>query len=140
MKLPHYRPPTLLSAGVALTLAPVVVLLALSLATHQVIAADMALALLVVCLVWVAAEVQAYRRDLDSYDDDYVHHHLAWRDPDTLAVLAALPGTLAATLRFVRAHIERRQNPGAGGGGAAAPVPVPVHRPVTAAPLPPALG
>lgn len=132
MMLPTYRPPTLLRACLALAVAPLLVLLAFALLQWGAVDADVTLAVLVACIVWVAAEVQGHQNALDAYDSDFEHHHLAWRAPATLAVLAQLPSTDARTRDFVRQYVQRLQaRPGA--------VPV-APAGMRASPLPPALG
>ena len=109
MKLPDYNPPPMLSACMAVAVCPLVVLQAFGLVLFKVVDADIGLAILVACIVWVLYQMHHYQADVDAYDQAYVQQHLAWRTPAMLPALAAQAGASAATRRFVLAHLQQLQ-------------------------------
>lgn len=106
MKLPDYAPPSALSASVAVSLAPLLVLLTFTLVVWQRLEVDTALACLSACTVWVAVEMHGWQRHVDAYNAEYVAVHLAWRSNATLSVLARQAGVSPETRDFVLGYLD----------------------------------
>jgi hypothetical protein len=113
MPLPRYAPPLTHHATVAAGLAPLAVLLTFTLVVTRLIDADTGLAVLAASTLWVAIEMHAHQRRLDSYNADYVQRHLAWRTSATLRALANSEVTDPATRDFVERYVDagRRLRP-----------------------------
>lgn len=108
--LPHallapYAPPALPRTTLAVSLAPMLVLLVFVAVVLRWMDVDTAFASFAACAVWVGTEMHTWQRATDGYNADYVRLHLAWRSSDTLADLAGRPETSAATREFVLRYL-----------------------------------
>ena len=104
--LPDYDPPSAQRAAVAAGLAPLLVLLAFTLIVTGLMQVDTGLAVFAACTVWVVYELHQYQGQIDTYNQRYVHAHLAWRSPAMLHSLSdvAHPPTREFVHRFIAAE------------------------------------
>lgn len=106
MQLPDYSPPNEQRAGLAIGLAPILVLLTFTFIVLGWIAPDTGIAAFLAFAVWVAYEMTVYQRTIDVYNADYAARHLQWRSNDALVALA-VEGTVAKPTReFVTRYLR----------------------------------
>jgi multisubunit Na+/H+ antiporter MnhB subunit len=106
MKLPDYSPPNEQRAGLAIGLAPILVLLTFTLIVLGWIAPDTGIAAFLAFAVWVAYEMTIYQRTLDAYNAEYAARHLQWRTDDALCALAAEIAVTKPTREFVTRYMR----------------------------------
>jgi len=101
--LPEYKPPHAQRAPVAVGVAPILALLALTLIVCGLIDADTGFAVLAACAL---VHLHQFQRSIDRYNEDYVDRHLAWRSPATLreAIATAPAPTRDFVGRFLQAE------------------------------------
>ncbi|MFM7507078.1 MAG: hypothetical protein ACKO3M_11085 [Rubrivivax sp.] len=91
--LPAYEPPSHRRTSLAVGLAPLIVLLVFTGIVIGWVPADIGLASLLACTLWVAHEMHGFQRAVDAYNADYVERHLQWRRSDSIAELIDSPAT-----------------------------------------------
>ena len=108
--LPVYAPPNQRRAALAASLAPVLVLLTLAAMLVKWIELDSGFAVFAACITWVAYEMHVFQQTIDSYNEDYVSLHLAWRSSEALSAVLNSPdvakGTRVVVDRFLQTQSE----------------------------------
>lgn len=108
--LPTYAPPNQRRATLAASLAPVLVLLTFAAVMVRWIDLDLGFAVFAACTTWVAYEMHVFQASIDSYNEDYVSLHLAWRSSEALNAMLDRPdvakGTRVVVNRFLRVQSE----------------------------------
>jgi len=100
MILPAYEPPSDRRPTLAVSLAPVFVVVLFTLIVSGLIAFDTGVAIFLACTAWVVYELHDYQRAIDDYNQQYVQGHPAWRGHDV-----PVQDTEAAASDFVRSLI-----------------------------------
>lgn len=106
MTLPAYTPPQSQRTLLAVSLAPLLVLLAFTAVVTRLMDVDTALALLMACSIWVVHEMHVYQVAVDGYNADYVRHHLMCRSIGSLLALAGDERLSPPTREFVQSFVE----------------------------------
>ena len=106
MTLPAYNPPQSQRTLIAVSLAPILVLLAFTAVVTRLIDVDTALAWLMACSIWVVHEMHVYQVAVDGYNADYVRHHLICRSTGSLMDLAHDEHLSPPTRDFVLQFVE----------------------------------
>jgi hypothetical protein len=112
--LAPYAPPNQNRAALAATVAPALVLLTFAAVLFKWIDLDQGFAVFAACTAWVAYEMHVYQTTIDTYNEDYVSLHLAWRSAEALNAMLDSPCTAKGTRvfvdRFLQAQSEMLHN------------------------------
>ena len=112
--LPAYAPPNQRRAALAAGLAPALVLLTFAAVMVEWVDLDLGFAVFAACTTWVAYEMHVFQATIDSYNEDYVSLHLAWRSSEALNALLDNPdvgkSTRVVVDRFLQVQSELLQH------------------------------
>ena len=112
--LPAYAPPNQGRAALAAGLAPALVLLTFAAVMVEWVDLDLGFAVFAACTTWVAYEMHVFQATIDSYNEDYVSLHLAWRSSEALTALLDNPdvgkSTRVVVDRFLQVQSELLQH------------------------------
>jgi hypothetical protein len=107
--LPPYAPPNQNRAALAASVAPVLVLVTFAAVLAKWIELDLGFAVFATCTAWVAYEMHVYQTTIDTYNEDYVSLHLAWRSAEALNAMRDSPRTAKGTRVFVDRFLQAQR-------------------------------
>lgn len=104
--LPDYSPPNQQRAALAAGISPLLVLLTITAVVIQWMDLETGFAVFVACSIWVTYEMHVFQTTIDSYNEDYVTRHMAWRSSDALLAMSRAPGVQDGTRSFVERFVD----------------------------------
>ncbi len=90
----------------AASMAPALVLMTFAAVLVKWIDLDLGFAVFAGCTAWVAYEMHVYQATIDTYNEEYVSLHLAWRSAEALNAMLESPGTARGTRVFVDRFLQ----------------------------------